>query len=67
MTKREANKLAVGVYRLVWKDGDRDLAAVGKNSDGDSWYAPVNWEAVPSFDWKLILRVEGLRIETERS
>ena len=32
MTKREANKLAVGVYRLVWKDGDRDLAAVGKKT-----------------------------------
>lgn len=43
MTRDEAKKLPIGLYRIFWKDGGWSLAAVGMNSVGDRWLAPVNW------------------------
>jgi hypothetical protein len=38
-----AHPTTIGLYRLYWKDGGFSLAAVGMASNGDMWFAPVNW------------------------
>jgi hypothetical protein len=59
MTKVEAKKLALGLYRLFWKSGGSSLAAIGRGANGDRWLAPVNWVEVGFADsWRLVSRVE---------
>jgi hypothetical protein len=58
MTRREARKLPLGLYRIYWKDGGMSLAAVGQTETGMRWFAPTNWVVVPWFDWSGVWRVE---------
>jgi hypothetical protein len=43
MTKKEVQKLRVGIYDVFWKEGGSSLAAVGSLHNGDMWLAPCNW------------------------
>jgi len=43
MTKRQAQKLRHGLYRIWWKSGGNSLASVGSMRNGDRWLAPTNW------------------------
>jgi hypothetical protein len=54
MTKIKANKLPLGLYKILWKEGGASLAAVGEDDHGNRWFAPSNWLHVPSFDWRII-------------
>jgi hypothetical protein len=53
LTKEEANKLPLGVYRLYWKGGGYSLASIGQLDDGTHWFAPSNWSSknVQSVGW----------------
>jgi hypothetical protein len=64
MTKVEAKKLKLGLYRLYWKSGGSSLAAVGQGANGDRWMAPVNWVAPgdPTC-WAMIASVQCLATE----
>ena len=37
--------------RVFWKDGGSSLAAVGSNSAGLRWLAPINWISIHSSDY----------------
>jgi hypothetical protein len=64
MTKVEAKKLPLGLYRLFWKTGGSSLAAVGQGPNGDRWMAPVNWVEVGFADsWRMVDRVEKIVTE----
>lgn len=54
MTKKAANALDLGLYKIFWKSGGFSLAAVGYDSAGNRWFAPTNWLEVPSFDWRSV-------------
>ena len=56
MTKKQVAKLEHGIYKIYWRGegGDYSLAAVGSDSAGRRWFAPTNWLAVPSFDWRKV-------------
>ena len=43
MTREEVQKLAHGLYVLLWKEGEFSLASVGSLYNGDRWFAPTNW------------------------
>lgn len=43
MKKSKIAKLENGLYRIYWKDGSSDLAAVGRNGYSEAWMAPINW------------------------
>jgi hypothetical protein len=58
MTNSEVHALKNGIYRLFWEEGDPAVAAVGRDEEGDVWYAPTNWISVPNFNWSNIQRVE---------
>ena len=65
MTKREANKLQHGIYRIYWKRGGSSLASLGSNFKGDRWIAPTNWiSGSSSSHWRLVDRVEFLMSNT---
>lgn len=64
--------LPTGMYRLFWKSGGSDLAAVGSMHDGTRWFASCNWVSgnnekpfVASTDWKLVDYVR--RVEVKES
>ena len=65
MTKREVQKLSLGLYHLFWKDGGSSLASVGNDGAGNRWYAPVNWLDVPSTDWHAVKGVIQIVAEYE--
>lgn len=57
MTKKKANELDLGLYKIFWKEkhgGGVSLAAVGYDQAGNRWFAPTNWLEVPSFDWAKV-------------
>lgn len=55
MTRVEAKKLRPGLYEIFWKSGGSSLAAVGRDRDGNAWFAPTNWVGgVPSTTWAKI-------------
>jgi hypothetical protein len=64
MTRKEANKLALGVYRIFWKSGGSSVAAVGFDYKGNRWIAPCNWITLPvsvpdgTKAWRAVERVE---------
>jgi hypothetical protein len=62
MKQEEANELKHGVYTIYWLYGQKfpySIGAVGSDSEGDSWFMPVNWISdKTSKDWDAILRVE---------
>lgn len=61
MTMFEAARdLDNGIYRLYWKEGGFSLAAVGRDSAGRVWFAPVNWIRVPCMQWTLVDRAEKI-------
>jgi hypothetical protein len=66
MTKKDANKLDHGIYKLYWKDPGLNnehpfsYAAIGIDRQGKRWYAPINWVAVPSYKWKWVRFAEFL-------
>lgn len=50
-----------GLYRLHWRAGGSDLAAVGRHSDGSRWFAPCDWvTGVVSTEWHLVSRAERI-------
>ena len=71
MTKREAAKLRLGLYRIFWKEGGRSsVASVGVTYDGTRWFAPANWTAastdnplIASTKWRMVERVTFLKPE----
>lgn len=63
MKKKEAAKLAIGLYRIHWKSGGSSLAAVGHLVDGEAWFAPTNWATnsinrIGWTEWKMVKAVE---------
>lgn len=69
MTKRSANRLLPGLYKLWWKSGGISLASVGLTHDGARWYAPTNWTSgdnekpmVASTNWRQVLSVSKYAI-----
>lgn len=63
MTKREAQKLDHGLYRIYWKSGGVSEAAVGSLYDGTRWFAPTNWTAkttdgIVSTAWRRVDHTE---------
>jgi hypothetical protein len=55
----QVQKVKHGLYKIYWKSGGSSLGAVG-SGEKDRWFMPTNWISGPSYDWKLIDRVELL-------
>lgn len=71
MTKREARKLAVGLYRLHWKNGRVTLATVGARFDGARWFviplvSIANARDAAWMDWPLIDRAEVIELAADQ-
>lgn len=65
MNQKLLKGLPHGIYRLYWTAGGSSVASVGQDDEGDYWFAPTNWIAVPSFDWRnveqlLLITVQNL-------
>ena len=65
MTKKQVNKLELGLYRIYWQErhgGGSSLAAVGSTPDGRRWMAPTNWIGIDSDTtptrWRHVARVD---------
>ncbi len=64
MKEENVDKLSLGLYKIFWKNkegGGSSLAAVGQDSLGRLWFAPINWLTVPSRNWKLVKNVKRIR------
>lgn len=62
MTKKQASKLTLGLYRIFWKTGGQSYASVGQLNDGTRWFAPSNWSSrdqkdVVCTEWRKIRAV----------
>lgn len=69
MTRTDSLKLPAGIYRLFWKAGGWDWAAVGVLHTGVRWYATVGAKAIrptgiASQEWKVVARAEIADIGT---
>lgn len=66
MNRPEVNRLKPGIYRLYWKSGGSELAAVGFTSDGGRWMAPIRWHTQPHniHLWHAVQRAEPIPIPT---
>lgn len=60
MKEADLGNVEHGVYVLFWKSGGESLAAVGSDRSGKRWYAPTNWVSVPSYNWRLVSKVEEI-------
>lgn len=65
MTKKEAQALDNGLYRIYWKSYGSSLSAVGRTASGEVWFHPANWVSGPSVNWRIVRRVEALEFVTE--
>ncbi len=69
MTREEAKKLPLGLYRIYWKQGGYSLAAIGQLDDGNRWMAPINWtnksekNICTSTHWKYVKSVKRFNRE----
>jgi len=60
MNKKELKKIKLGLYKLFWRSGGYSFASVGQDKSGSLWFAPCNWVNVPCFNWRNVLRIEGI-------
>lgn len=67
MTQDHANTLPNGVYRIYWNEGcPYSIGAIGRKSNGDTWFCPTNWispDSLPSEDWNAVATVELISTE----
>lgn len=74
MKREEAQTLEHGVYRVFWKESEKEgysVAAIGSTHDGTRWIAPTNWVAgnpnnpcsESKYVWNMVSYVE--LIETQ--
>jgi len=61
MTRRAYQKIKPGLYEVYWKSGDSSVASIGKDGDGNTWIAPINWVFIGTHlklkAWLMITRV----------
>jgi len=36
-------KIRLGLYQVYWNSGGSSLSAIGMDSEGKRWIAPINW------------------------
>lgn len=59
MTTEDVSMLCNGIYRIHWLDDTSwSVASVGRNENGDVWFAPANWIGGQlCYNWRMVLRV----------